>query len=171
MNISNLKAWLNFDESTTKDFVADNHWEAFGNATISNVNAENNTALQLDGNSYLKLSDVEIFGKDFTIDAWVTMDGDTPNRAPIFSIVNKQTGFSALNIRRHDNSNYIEIWANSYSDSKKDNGYIYYGNNDVIGNKIHIALTYHQDDRGVDYVPEIRLYINGVKATNTGWQI
>lgn len=171
MNIGNLKAWLNFDESTTKDFVADNHWEAFGNATISNVNAENNTALQLDGSSYLKLSNIELFGKDFTIDFWMTMDADTDNNGQIVSIVNPETGAGVLNVRRKTDTNNIEIWANEYSDSKKDSGYSYYANNNVIGNKLHIALTYHQDDRGVDYVPEIRLYINGVKATNTGWQI
>ncbi|WP_029542010.1 hypothetical protein [Selenomonas sp. AB3002] len=67
MDIGNkyLRSWLRFDESATKDFIADNQWASTGNPTISATNAISGKALQLDGNSFIKLSGRGIRRKTF----------------------------------------------------------------------------------------------------------
>ena len=60
MELTGLTSWLKFDKSPTDDFINSNNWQVYGNPTIGADNAINENALQLDGQSYLKLSDVGV---------------------------------------------------------------------------------------------------------------
>lgn len=71
-----LKVWLRFNESATADECG-NSWTTSGSPTISETNAIDGNALQLDGSSYLKLPNVTLGGQDFTIDCWFSATANT----------------------------------------------------------------------------------------------
>ncbi len=152
MNIGNkyLRSWLRFDESATKDFIADNAWTTSGNPTISTTNAINGKALQLDGSSYLKLSGVELAGRAFTLDCMAYIDASSPNNARLFSIVNQTTGYFLATVRKSaTQSNYIDAWANAHADCSQDYGYTATVTAATgVGNRVHVALIYNPSDSG-----------------------
>lgn len=149
MNIGNkyLRSWLRFDESATKDFIADNQWTVSGNPTISTTNAISGKALQLDGSSYLKLSGVELAGRPFTIDCVAYVNSSSPNNARLFSIIDPTTGYHLASVRKSATQNaYIDAWANSYADCSQNNGYTTTVNAITgVNNRVHVALVYYPD--------------------------
>lgn len=147
MNIGSkyLRSWLRFDESATKDFIADNQWQAYGNPTISAANAISGKALQLDGSSFIKLSGVELAGRPFTIDCVAYVNSSSPGNARLFSIIDPTTGNHLASVRKSaTSSNYIDAWANSYADCSQDNGYVSTPYAVVgVNNRVHVALVYY----------------------------
>lgn len=91
---SGFKAWLRFDESTSKDEYG-NKWTAYNAPTISADNAAFGKALQLTtaglgaNGQFVALDDgCTIGGQDFTIDGWAFMPSNLPRDARIFSFCN-----------------------------------------------------------------------------------
>ena len=163
MNIGNkyLRSWLRFDESATKDFIADNQWTVSGNPTISTTNAISGKALQLDGSSFIKLSGVELAGRAFTLDCMAYVDASSPNNARLFSIVDPTTGYFLASVRKSaTNSNCIDAWANSYADCSQDNGYTATITATTgVGRLVHVALIYNPSTSGG--FPSIYIAVNG----------
>ena len=162
MNIGNkyLKSWLRFDESATKDFIADNQWTVSGNPTISTTNAISGKALQLDGSSYLKLSGVELAGRPFTIDCVAYIDSSSPNNARLFNIIST-SGTWFMSVRKSSsNSNRLQLWANSYKAYTQDSGYSIDSTVNSTGSRVHVALVYNPStSSSVSY---LYLCVNGV---------
>ena len=106
----NLKVWLSFDASTTEDKCG-NSWTANGSPTVSNDNAINGKALQLNGSSYLSLDDgIELGGKSFSIDCWFHMDAATDTNASIFCLFNqKNTTSSIITVARYNKDNALVV--------------------------------------------------------------
>lgn len=163
MNIGNkyLRSWLRFDESATKDFIADNQWQVYGNPTISTTNAISGKALQLDGNSYLKLSGVELAGRAFTLDCMAYVDASSPDNARLFSIVDSNTGVFLATVRKSaTSSNCLEAWANSYSDYSANNGNTATITETTgVGTRVHVAIIYNPS--ASDNFPAIYIAVNG----------
>ena len=166
MDIGNkyLRSWLRFDESATKDFIADNQWQVYGNPTISETNAISGKALQLDGSSYLKLSGVELAGRPFTIDCVAYVDSSSPSNARLFNITTT-SGTSALSVRKSSsNGNRLQLWFNSYKDYSQNKGYSVDNTVNSTGSRVHVALVYspvHSD------LSSLYLCVNGVVAKAT----
>lgn len=164
MDIGNkyLRSWLRFDESATKDFIADNAWTTSGNPTISTTNAISDKALQLDGNSYLKLSGVELAGKDFSIDFWLYMDSQTAESASVFEIVNPVTSAPMLCIRR--SGSYLEWWLNTTTDVSESGGQTGKNTNVMVLNqRVHVRFVY----RVSSTFPTVFLFIDGRNQSAT----
>lgn len=161
MNIGNkyLRSWLRFDESATKDFIADNQWQAYGNPTISETNALNGKALQLDGNSYIKLSGVELAGRPFTIDCIAYVDSASPSNARLFSVVSDDNKWLTTIRKNPSNASRLELWANAYADLSQDNGNSVISSVNSVGNRIHVALVYKPTTNSPSY---LYLCVNGV---------
>ena len=161
MNIGNkyLRSWLRFDESATKDFIADNQWTASGNPTISETNALNGKALQLDGNSYIKLSGVELAGRPFTIDCIAYVDSTTPNGARLFSIVTDDNKWLATVRRSTSDASKLMVWANAYPDLSQDSGNSVNSTVNSMGNRMHVALVYKPTTNSPSY---LYLCVNGI---------
>lgn len=89
--VDNLVVWLPFDNSTTEDLCG-NEWTATDSPTISETNAINGKALQLDGSSYLQLDgEITLGGQDFTICGRAKVDTSNKLWYPgLFSFNNKQ---------------------------------------------------------------------------------
>ena len=107
MNIGNkyLRSWLRFDESATKDFIADNQWTTVnGNPTISETNAISGKALQLSGERLSMTT--QLGGQSFTFDCWVTMDNSTGSGGRVLDIVNPTNGYSLVTLKRSTATTY-----------------------------------------------------------------
>ena len=142
-----LKAWLSFNTSPTED-VKLNNWEAFGNPTISTTNAINGKALQLDGQSYLKLSGIELGGKDFFIDGWVYVDSSSPANARIINIVNPSNGYYLVSVRKNSSdATKLDFWRNSTADVSKENGYTAVTTVTSVGTRVHFKLIYRYTNK------------------------
>ena len=142
-----LKAWLTFNTSPTDDALL-NNWETFGNPTIGPDNAINGNALQLDGQSYLKLSGVELGGRDFYIDGWVYVDSSSPDYARIISIVTPTNSRYLVSVRKSaTNATRLEFWRNSTADVSVDNGYMAVSTATSVGTRVHFALIYRYTDK------------------------
>lgn len=161
MNIGNkyLRSWLRFDESATKDFIADNAWTVSGNPTISETNALNGKALQLDGNSYIKLSGVELAGRPFTIDCIAYVDSSSPSGARLFSIVTDDNKWLATVRRSTSDASKLMVWANAYDDLSQDSGNSVNSTVNSMGNRVHVALVYKPTTYSPSY---LYLCVNGV---------
>ena len=161
MNIGNkyLRSWLRFDESATKDFIADNAWTVSGNPTISTTNAISGKALQLDGNSYLKLSGVELAGRPFTIDCIAYVDSSSPNGARLFSIVTDDSKWLATVRRSTSDASKLMVWANAYADLSQDSGTSVNSTVNSTGNRMHVALVYKPTTNSPSY---LYLCVNGI---------
>lgn len=149
MNLDNkyLKAWLAFNQSPTEDILL-NHWTTYGNPTIGTANAFNGNALQLDGQSYIKLSGLQLGGQDFYIDGLVYVDSSSPNNARLISIVNPSNGYYLVSVRKNkDNANRLDFWNNSYADVSKDNGYTNVPAVTSVGQRVHFKLIYRYSDK------------------------
>lgn len=143
-NIGNnkLKAWLRFDKSPVDD-VKGNNWTTYGNPTIGTANAINGNALQLDGQSYIKLSGIELGGQDFYIDGWVYVDSASPDYARIISVVNPSNGYYLFSFRKSStDSTKLDVWLNSYADVIRDFGYTYTESTSSVGQRVHFKLIY-----------------------------
>ena len=81
--ISALKAWLPFDESTTLDRCG-NEWTAYGTTSISDTNATNGQALQLNKGYLRSDTAIEFGGADFTVDFCGYMDSTSEQWAGFF---------------------------------------------------------------------------------------
>lgn len=142
-----LKAWLTFNHSPTED-AKGNTWTTYGNPTIGTANAINGNALQLDGQSYIKLSNVTLGGQDFEIDCWVYVDSSSPNNARILNIANPTSGCYLLSIRKNaDDATKLDIWYNMYNDVSYDNGYTKVSSAVSVGTRVHLKLIYRYNDR------------------------
>ncbi|MBR1730701.1 MAG: LamG domain-containing protein [Selenomonadaceae bacterium] len=154
-SLNYLKVWLKFDKSVTDDFCG-NNWTTYGNPTLGTANAINGKALQLDGNSYIKLSNLPLGGQSFYIDGWVNVDSSSPNNARIIHIVNS-SGFALLSLRKSaTDSTKLDFWANSYANVSVDNGYTRTATHTSIGQRVHFKLLYRYDRNFLS------LYINDV---------
>lgn len=165
MDIGNkyLRSWLRF-ESATKDFIADNQWQVYGNPTISATNAISGKALQLDGNSYLKLSGVELAGRPFTIDCVAYVDASSPSNARLFNIITT-SGIWALSVRKSSsNGNRLQLWFNSYADCSQDMGNLLNSTVNSTGSRVHVALVYSPVNSNLS---SLYLCVNGVVAEAT----
>ena len=158
MYFNGLVSWLSFDDSPTKDFEG-NTVTAYGNPVIVDTDAINGKALQLDGSSYLKISDITLGGKDFYIDCWVNVDSSTPNYGRVLSIVNPSNGYHLASIRKNpDDATKLDFWANAYANVSQDYGYTHVSTINSIGSRVHVKLLYRYDNKYV------RLYINDTMA-------
>lgn len=155
MNIGNkyLRSWLRFDESATKDFIADNQWQIYGNPTISETNALNGKALQLDGSTYLKLSDIELGGRDFTIDCFAYINSTSPSNARLFSLINSSNSNYFITVRKSSsNSNRVNVWANSYADYSQNSGGNVDNTQTATNKRVHIAIVYKHTSSSPSYL-------------------
>lgn len=154
-----LKSWLTFNHSPTEDAIKSNNWTTYGNPTIGTANAINSNALQLDGQSYIKLSNVDFGGSSFTIDGWCYVDSSSPSRARLISIVNPTNGIPLLVLwKSASDSTKLEVWANSYADVSQDRGNLVTASNTSVGTRVHFRLS-----TGTVYgSPVISISINGV---------
>lgn len=161
MNIGNkyLRSWLRFDESATKDFIADNQWQVYGNPTISTTNAISGKALQLDGNSYIKLSGVELAGRPFTIDCIAYVSSSSPSGSRLFSIVTDDNKWLATVRRSTSDASKLMVWANAYDDLSQDSGNSVNSTVNSMGNRVHVALVYKPTTYSPSY---LYLCVNGV---------
>ena len=165
MNLSGLISWLRFNNGVTDDFVKKNQWEAFGNPTVGTANAINGNALQLDGQSYIKLSGVELGGADFEIDGWVYVDSSSPNYARLINIVNPSNGEYLMRVyKSSDDSTKLEFWHNSTADVSNSAGYTRRSDTVSIGERVHFKLIYQ---RTTSYA-YIKLCVNDKIAAS--WQ-
>lgn len=155
MNIGNkyLRSWLRFDESATKDFIADNQWQIYGNPTISETNALNGKALQLDGNSFLKLPNIELGGRDFTIDCFAYINSTSPSNARLFSLINSSNSNYFITVRKSSsNSNRVNVWANSYADYSQNSGSNVDNTQTATNKRVHIAIVYKHTSSSPSYL-------------------
>lgn len=143
MNLNSLISWLRFNNGVTDDFVKKNQWQVFGNPSVGTANAINGNALQLDGQSYLKLSSVELGDADFEIDGWVYVDSSSPDYARLITIVNPSNGYNLVSVRKSPtDSTKLDFWANSTADVSKNSGYTYTSDTVSIGQRVHFKLIY-----------------------------
>ena len=167
MNIGNkyLRSWLRFDESATKDFIADNHWTVSGNPSISTTNAISGKALQLSGERLLVTA--QLGEKSFTFDCWLTMDNSTASAGRVLDIVNPTNGYSLVTLKRSTNTNYantLEFWANTTVGVTSNNGEIYRATTvTMVGRTAHVALIYRYSATSASY---LQLYVDGVRVCN-----
>lgn len=155
MNIGNkyLRSWLRFDESATKDFIADNQWQVYGNPTISTTNAISGKALQLDGNSFLKLPNIELGGRDFTIDCFAYINSTSPSNARLFSLINSSNSNYFITVRKSSsNSNRVNVWANSYADYSQNTGGNVDNTQTATNKRVHIAIVYKHTSSSPSYL-------------------
>lgn len=151
---SSLTAWLPFDKSPTFD-VMFNEWTAYGTPAISG------NALQLDGQSYIKLSGIELGGQDFQVDGWVYVDSSSPNNARILNVYSKSTGYRLVTIRKNTSDpTKLDVWANAYADVSQDSGYTYVSTIDSVGKRVHFKLIYRYTDK------RLSLCINDIIAAD-----
>lgn len=164
MNLDNknLIAWLPFNLSPTED-VKGNTWTTVGTPTIGKANAFNGrNALQLDGQSYIKLSNVTLGGQDFYIDGWVYVDSSSPDYARVLQIINPDTGNMLATVRKSaTDATKLEFWANSYADEKYDGGEIQTSTINSVGERVHFKLIYRYSTNHGMY-----LYINDQLAAS-----
>lgn len=162
MDIGNkyLRSWLRFDESATKDFIADNQWQVYGNPTISTTNAISGKALQLDGSSYLKLSGVELAGRPFTIDCVAYVDASSPDDARLFSIVTDDGKWLATVKKSQSDASKLMAWANSNYNLSGNGGPTITSTVNSTGNRCHVALVY--DSNYSSGSSALYLCVNGV---------
>lgn len=158
MELTCLTSWLKFDKSPTDDFINSNNWQIYGSPTIGTDNAINGNALQLDGSSYLKLSNVDFGGQKFAIDGWVYVNPTSPDNARIINIVNPSNGYHMLSVRKSKSAtDYIDCWSNSYSEVSANSGKTCTTTTKSVGVKIHFRIS-------VGYLyssPALFLTING----------
>lgn len=165
MDLSNkyLKAWLTFNKSPTDDAKL-NNWTTFGNPTIGTENAFNGNALQLDGQSYLKLSGVQFGGRNFCIDGWVYVDSSSPANARIITVVNPSNGIYLTSLsKRSSDATKLELFFNSTADVSADTGSVAQTSIASVGTRVHFRLVYIYNDK------LFALFINdgnGVGTTN-----
>lgn len=149
MNLTNkyLKAWLTFNKSPTDD-AKGNQWTTYGNPTIGTANAINGNALQLDGQSYIKLSNIPLGGQNFEIDGWVYVDSNSPNFARLIHIVKPTNGYALVSLRKSStDSTKLDFWTNYYHDVSEDYGYTYTADTNCVGVRVHFKLIYRYTDR------------------------
>ena len=166
MDTNNLIAWLPFDDSPTFDFYG-NTITTYGNPTIADTNALTGNALQLDGSSYLKISDVTLGGKDFYIDCWVDIKLFSPNNARVLHIVNS-SDYAIVTVRKNaSDATKLDFWVNSTADVSRDNGYTHVSTINSVSSRVHVKLLYrYSTSRG------LYLYINDqLAASRTGTSI
>ena len=161
MNAENLKVWLPFDESTTLDKCG-NTWTTYGTPSISDTNAINGKALQLDGSSYLRTENIELGGRDFAIDGWLYMNSTTPAQACIV-LLEKEQGYPLLHIGKvSTNPKRLSIGVNPASDvstERSDSSYLTtMTNTEVVNKRVHFELDYHFSEQLLE------VYINGARA-------
>ncbi len=168
MNIGNkyLRSWLRFDESATKDFIADNQWTTVnGNPTISETNAISGKALQLSGERLSMTT--QLGGQSFTFDCWVTMDNSTGSGGRVLDIVNPTNGYSLVTLKRSTATTYantLEFWANNSAGVTAGNGGTYRATTvTTVGRTVHIALIYRYSATSTSY---LQLYVDGVRVCN-----
>ena len=148
----NLKVWLSFNESPTKNFDGEN-WTAYGNPTI------NKNFLQLDGESYIQSGEIELGGQDFTVDGWCYTDSNCVGGARIFNIhLSPDTGNSLVQLRHPtaDKSSKWRLMTNTLARvggnlNTQDSGV------DPTGNLHHFAVVYQYAEKIMTF------YIDGMK--------
>lgn len=151
MDTTNLVSWLPFDKSPTEDLCG-NTWTATGNPTIGKKNSIIGSALQLDGQSCLKLSNIMLGGQSFEISGWVYVDSASPNYARVLHIVNPDNGWSLVSVRKSPNdATKLDFWANSYSDVSQDKGYTYTSSINSVGERVHFKLIYRYSDKRLSF--------------------
>ena len=103
-----LKVWLPFDNSATEDLCG-NEWTAYGTPTISDTNAINGKALQLDGSSYLRRVEPFVFaGQAFTVQCWFSGTSNTTGGSVcIWEIYKTSTNRIFLGILK---TGKLELW-------------------------------------------------------------
>ena len=142
---SKLKAWLRFNKSPVDDCTG-NSWETFGKPTIGTANAIEGNALQLDGQSYIKLSGLTLGGQDFYIDGWVNVDVSSPDNARVLTLYSKSSGYMLFSLRKSSTSSqYLEVWRNGYADVSVDNGSSFRAYEKSIGVRVHFKLIWRYD--------------------------
>lgn len=147
----NLIAWLPFNTSPTAD-VKGNTWQTYGNPTIGKTNAINGNALQLDGQSYIKLSNVMLGGQDFYIDGYIYVDSSSPNYACVLNIVNPDTGYPLVIVHKSPtDATKFDFWVNAYEDVTQDGGYNYTSSINSVGERVHFKLIYRYTDRRISF--------------------
>lgn len=143
MNTENLKVWLSFSESPTKNFQGEN-WTAYGNPTI------NQNSLQLDGSSYIQSGEIELGGQDFTIDGWCYTDPNCAEGARIFNIhLSPDTGNTLVQLRHPAGSSKWRLITNTLArvggnTNSQDSGI------NPAGELHHFAVVYQYTEKNND---------------------
>ncbi|MBR1578879.1 MAG: LamG domain-containing protein [Selenomonadaceae bacterium] len=148
---------LTFRAEPTRDECG-NSWTAHGAPVVGSAHSKFGQALQLDGASYIEMSEgIELGGADFTIDFWLYTDADS------------QAGARAINtvpllvqLRNPFDSSKLRLCFNKTADLSSstvttvDSGY------DPTAELVHLAIIYSRANGFIG------LFINGVlRAKNT----
>ena len=164
VNINKCIAWLPFDNSPSFD-VMKNNWTVSGSPTISAVNAISGNALQLDGSSYLKLSNIQLGGKDFTIDGWFYVDSTTVPIGGLFCICNPDNNQCMVAVRKNvygeNGQDRINLWYSTTPTVSDGKGIGVVSSYVGVGELVHVALVYQYKEKN------LRLWINGRSAAIT----
>lgn len=139
-----LVSWLSFDTSATFD-KRGNTWTAYGSPVAKDGK------LQLDGASYLQMSDgISLGGQDFTIRGKFNMSSASGSFCRIFSFHNaNQTTANCINLARYSNT------ANLYTDCMSSSS----GNFAITLNQPHdFEYNYYHSDN------KVKIFIDGTLA-------
>lgn len=151
------KNTLSYFDTSQIDECVYNRWVAQGAIELSGVHAKFSKALQFSSTTSCLTCgrDIELGGKDFTIDCWVYFDEDsTPGSAPIsFGTVFKDPAiqpFLRLQRGTGDFARLVGKW-----DTGRIIGDDFCGTSPIIGKLSHIEVDY-QHDGGI-----WKLFVNG----------
>lgn len=159
MNIGNkyLKSWLRFDESATKDFIADNQWATTGTVSLSTANAKNGKALQLSGSGYIETPAITLGGRDFTIEFWCNISTSTSGLA-LFDIT--LNGRSLVYVIKKNNDNVLGLYHAHTVSPQGTGSYNYAGYTDGVGSLAHVAVAYSYSNQTIGF------FLNGYRVAN-----
>ena len=131
--LSTIKGWLPFDESATQD-LCENEWTAIGSPTISETNAINGNALQLDGASCLENDSIAAeIGEDIWTIHWYATCTGTQAEQYFFGTYNANYGTSGTG-----NNRWVCVYYNLGNPKLA-----LYGNDTTAGVSLTSGKRYH----------------------------
>lgn len=156
-----LVAWWMFDENAGGSYAGDvvaNHNATFAGAVVSGSQGIVDNALDLDGSSaYLKIGDAPQLnfesGDDFTLMAWIKMDGGTGNRI-LFSKITSQAPFRGWGLGLDSNNRLLMTLAD-------DAGLQLFPSTAIVPSDrwAHVAVSLNRDE-----INGLKFYIDGELA-------
>lgn len=151
-SFSNLKAYLNFDNSNIDD-KKNNVWTAYNNPQIDFNNSiytfPRFNVLNLNGTDQYVQSSIELGGRDFTIDFYFAYTDNVSNDGCAFIAYNDESHFISL-----QNTGYFLNYSKINSNIPSSNG-----------TWVHACFVYNQKDQNVKY------YRNGSLMNTTSTTI
>ena len=154
------KALLHFtDEFNPLRDKCGNTWISNKIPVLTANNIKFNKGLLLSNGQYLKLSNITLGGKDFTVDFWCYIGNSTYRYADILSIwsgdKNRPKANDCIGINRYETSNKIYLYSLKNRTHVSGSPVISPDNIQVIDSLIHIAMIYQHS------ISKLKFYING----------